>query len=215
MEEAYTELYQEFLRLRSLCLRQAALLHQLTAALQKQQGVAAPDREHDLMSIPVHSVQETPGCLREKPEQLTATTHNPAAQCNHDELSRNEGTFSDLLAADMSGLCMDLASQTKENGNLEQNIAPLRSVDSLRLQGTSSNVSKNPGPADHYKMMHTVMMPMSEGPTLPGDLLCPSSGMLMSDVALQSHTCEFCNAVFPGDTTTRGDFLRHLYTHVT
>lgn len=38
MEEAYNELYQEFLGLRSLCLRQAALLHKLTAALQKQQG---------------------------------------------------------------------------------------------------------------------------------------------------------------------------------
>lgn len=39
MEEAYSELYQEFLRLRSLCLRQAALLHQLATALQKQQGL--------------------------------------------------------------------------------------------------------------------------------------------------------------------------------
>lgn len=39
MEEAYGELYQQFLRLRSLCLRQAALLHQLTTALQKQQGM--------------------------------------------------------------------------------------------------------------------------------------------------------------------------------
>lgn len=38
MEEAYSELYQEFVRLRSLCLRQAALLHQLTTALQKNQG---------------------------------------------------------------------------------------------------------------------------------------------------------------------------------
>lgn len=38
MEEAYRELYQEFIRLRSLCLRQAAMLHQLTTALQKQQG---------------------------------------------------------------------------------------------------------------------------------------------------------------------------------
>lgn len=39
MEEAYSELYQQFLRLRSLCLRQAALLHQLATALQKQQGL--------------------------------------------------------------------------------------------------------------------------------------------------------------------------------
>lgn len=38
MEQAYSELYQQFLQLRSLCLRQAALLHQLTTTLQKQQG---------------------------------------------------------------------------------------------------------------------------------------------------------------------------------
>lgn len=38
MEEAYRELYEQFVHLRSLCLRQAALLHQLTTALQKQQG---------------------------------------------------------------------------------------------------------------------------------------------------------------------------------
>lgn len=39
MEEAYIELYQEFLRLRSLCLKQAALLHELTTALQKEKGL--------------------------------------------------------------------------------------------------------------------------------------------------------------------------------
>lgn len=36
MEEAYSELYQQFLHLRTLCLRQAALLHQLTKTLQEQ-----------------------------------------------------------------------------------------------------------------------------------------------------------------------------------
>lgn len=36
MEEAYSELYQQFLHLRTLCLRQAALLHQLTTTLREQ-----------------------------------------------------------------------------------------------------------------------------------------------------------------------------------
>lgn len=36
MEEAYSELYQQFLQLRSLCLKQAALLHHLAKALQEQ-----------------------------------------------------------------------------------------------------------------------------------------------------------------------------------
>lgn len=38
MEEAYSELYQQFLQLRSLCLRQAALLHQITETLQKDKS---------------------------------------------------------------------------------------------------------------------------------------------------------------------------------
>lgn len=38
MEEAYSELYQQFLQLRSLCLRQAALLHQLTETPHKQKS---------------------------------------------------------------------------------------------------------------------------------------------------------------------------------
>ncbi|KAG7238284.1 hypothetical protein INR49_030995 [Caranx melampygus] len=111
MEEAYNELYQEFLRLRSLCLRQAALLHQLTAALQKQQGAAAlPNGDlNDMMSIA-------------------------------------------MLAADR--------------------------------------------------------------PSLVTDFMSLSGGMLMSDVVLQSHVCDFCQAVFPRDSTTKGEFLRHLHTHV-
>lgn len=36
MEEAYSELYQQFLHLRTLCLRQAALIHQLTKTLREQ-----------------------------------------------------------------------------------------------------------------------------------------------------------------------------------
>lgn len=46
MEEAYSELYQQFLHLRTLCLRQAALLHQLTKALREQKN---PDSK-----IPMH-----------------------------------------------------------------------------------------------------------------------------------------------------------------
>lgn len=38
MEEAYTALYQEFLRLQLLCLKQAKMLQHLTEALRRQQG---------------------------------------------------------------------------------------------------------------------------------------------------------------------------------
>ncbi|KAM8917015.1 uncharacterized protein AB9W97_022072 isoform 2-T5 [Spinachia spinachia] len=161
MEEAYNKLYQEFLCLRSLCLRQAALLHQLTAALQKQQ---------------------------------------------------------DLLAEDMSKLCVGPPRHGKEDGTLEKMVAPLLSRDFTRWPGASSSVTNHPGQAvgcSKHRTTHTVGMPARDSPSLPRDLLDPSHGLMMSDVVLQSNVCEFCQAVFPGDTTTRGEFLRHLCTHVT
>ncbi|KAG8007926.1 hypothetical protein GBF38_013664 [Nibea albiflora] len=211
MEEAYSELYQQFLHLRSLCLRQAALLHKLTTALQKQQGAAVPNGElGDMMSIPVQCTQEIPTYLLEKPQSLTDTAHGPAAQCG------NVGTFSDLLAEDMSKLCVDGPHQRKENQELVQNIKPLFNLDSLKWQRAPSSASKNVPQADHHSRDRTMSTARMSAPCcLVDDLQSQSDGMLMSDVALQSHVCDFCQAVFPGDTTTRGEFLRHLHTHVT
>ncbi|XP_062420031.1 uncharacterized protein zgc:113184 isoform X2 [Pungitius pungitius] len=199
MEEAYNELYQEFLGLRSLCLRQAALLHQLTSALQKQQGAR----------LPIHCTQQMAASLHERPHALTATPRTRAAQF---------GTFSDLLAEDMSKLCVGVPRHGKEDGTLEEMVAPLLSWDFTRWPGASSSVTNHPGRAvDHkkHRTKHTVGMPARDSPSLPRDLLDPSDGLMMSEVVLQSNVCEFCQAVFPGDTTTRGEFLRHLCTHVT
>ncbi|XP_074531248.1 uncharacterized protein LOC141794715 [Halichoeres trimaculatus] len=233
MEEAYSELYQQYLRLRSLCLKQAALLHQLTAALQKQQGAdhkqchtnahcdmtergaPIPDRESGERATQVQSTQETPVCLHEKPQQLTTSAHGPAAHCGIDGPHGHAGTFHDLLAKDMSKLCLDLPLQRKEDKNLEQNIAPLLSVDSPGWQGASFKTLDQAVHLGGDKTMLTKMMPLPGGSTLVDDFPCPSSGMLVSDVALQSHVCDFCQAVFPGNTTTRGEFLRHLHTHIT
>ncbi|KAF4093806.1 hypothetical protein AMELA_G00005930 [Ameiurus melas] len=49
---------------------------------------------------------------------------------------------------------------------------------------------------------------------LTSEMLSEAGGMLMSRITLHSQVCEFCHAVFPGHTTTRGDFLRHLTTHI-
>uniref|UniRef100_A0A7N6A7X2 TRAF family member-associated NFKB activator n=1 Tax=Anabas testudineus TaxID=64144 RepID=A0A7N6A7X2_ANATE len=180
MEEAYTELYQQFLRLRSLCLRQAALLHQLTTVLQKERGAAVPNGQlSDMMSIPVQCTQEIPVYFHEKPQPLAAAAQSPAAQCGVDFFTSNKGTFSNLLAEDMAKLSVDMPHQRKEDDILEQRM--------LLTDRTSLDV----------------------------DFLSQSGGLLMSDVALQSHVCDFCQAVFPGDTTTRGEFLRHLHTHIT
>nr|XP_019942088.1 PREDICTED: uncharacterized protein LOC109629048 [Paralichthys olivaceus]XP_019942089.1 PREDICTED: uncharacterized protein LOC109629048 [Paralichthys olivaceus] len=210
MEEAYSELYQQFLRLRSLCLRQAALLHQLTTALQKQQGAAVPNAElNDMMSITVQSSQAIPVLFHEKPQPLTV-----APQCC---ISRNVDPYSYLLAEDMSKLCMDFPLRTEEDGKLEPKAAPLLNLNSSRWQGAFSSESKNPGQPDHPRRdrtVHTSRMPASDSQSHFMDFLSQPGGLLMSDIALQSQVCDFCQAVFPGNTTTKGEFIRHLHTHI-
>lgn len=68
------------------------------------------------MSIPVQCTQEIPVYFHEKP----TTAHDPAAQYGVNPLSRNVGTFSDLLAEDMSKLCMNVTHQRKDDGKVEQ-----------------------------------------------------------------------------------------------
>ncbi|XP_034726409.1 uncharacterized protein zgc:113184 isoform X2 [Etheostoma cragini] len=216
MEEAYSELYQQFLCLKSLCLRQAALLHHLTTALKQQKGAIVPNGElSDMMSIPIQCTKEIPVCLHERTQPLTVTARNPEAQCGIDPLLwGNVGTFSDLLTEDMSKLSVDVPRQGKEDGKLEPKVAPLSSVDFTRCQGACSNVSNTLGRDAHRSGDCTKHTGSTGSASLVGDLLSQSGGLLMSDVALQSQVCEFCQAVFPGDTTTRGEFLRHLYTHI-
>lgn len=218
MEEAYNELYQQFLRLRSLCLKQAALLHQLTTALQKQQGASVSNGEFShMMSVPVQFTHEIPPYLLEKPQILMSGTKIPAAQCGIDCHSRNVKSFPDLLADDMSKLCVDMPSQRKEAVEAQNKSPLLLPLDSLGCYGASSSESKKskqryPG---GDRTLHTVRMPVMDCCSLGDDFHSGSGAAMLSDVALQSHVCEFCQAVFPGHTTTRGEFLRHLDTHVT
>ncbi|XP_029007494.1 uncharacterized protein zgc:113184 [Betta splendens] len=218
MEEAYAELYQQFLRLRSLCLRQAALLHQLTAALQQQQGTAAPNGElSDMTSIPIQCTQDHPACFGEKPHPLAAAP-SAAAQCCIGRLTTNTGAFSDFLAEDMARLSVNMPHQKMKDGALEQQAASLLSLDSSKWPAAQSSESRTAGQADYPGRDRTVgswRMPLTGSHLLDDDVLNQSGGLLMSDVALQSHTCDFCQAVFPGETTTRGEFLRHLHTHIT
>ncbi|KAM4588726.1 uncharacterized protein PAE49_003145 isoform 1-T3 [Odontesthes bonariensis] len=211
MEEAYSELYQQFLRLRSLCLRQAALLHQLTTALQKQQGATVPNGEvSDMISIPVQCTHEIPVRLYEKPRPLTA-----AAVCGVDHPSRNVGTPG--LDEDLLKLSVDVPYQRKLDVNAEKRNPFMLTLDSSRCHGDSSSNFKTSGqnhPGED-RALETARMPVTECSLLAGGLLSQSGGELMSDVVLQSHVCEFCQAVFPGDAATGGEFLRHLYTHVT
>lgn len=127
-----------------------------------------------MMSIPVQCSQELPVYLRETPQPLTVAARNPAAQRDVDRLPRNMGTFYDLLTEDISKLCVDVPRQGKEDGKmLEQMAAPLLSLDVMRWQGVSSNVSNNPGGADHRcgdRTMHTVGVRCLYWTKLPGSL---------------------------------------------
>lgn len=169
------------------------------------------------MEIPEH-LQEKPG----------SSSHNLTAA---DGFSKNMEMFSDLLTTDMSKLAVDRALQTSENQELAENVPPLRSLEPFRCPGGSGD-SKTTLPARvgtflgpkfllFCKNLHgpdgllLSLRPQGLSTNMVDIFSSQPDGMLMSDVALQSHICDFCQAVFPGDTSTRGDFLRHLYTHIT
>lgn len=129
---------------------------------------------------------------------------------------------------DMSKLSVDGGHQTNESQDFVQNIPPLCSLETFWCPGGSGDnrttLSARVGifpKVPPLKNIVALMAPSSpSSPQMPAtnvaDILSnQADGMLMSDVALQSHICDFCQAVFPGDTGTRGDFLRHLYTHIT
>uniref|UniRef100_A0A8C6V5U4 Uncharacterized protein n=1 Tax=Neogobius melanostomus TaxID=47308 RepID=A0A8C6V5U4_9GOBI len=146
MEEAYAQLYQEFVRLRTLCLRQASLLQQLTSALKQQQG--------------------------------TGNRTN-----NYRDIIETNGDLSDITS---------MPDQ-------------LDSEYPIYLKS-----------ATHYPPVLTTATSCAPLPLQPPVPSCPLlGGAMISDVALQSYVCEFCQAVFPGDTTTRGQYLQHICTHIT
>ncbi|XP_041747630.1 uncharacterized protein zgc:113184 isoform X2 [Coregonus clupeaformis] len=160
MEKAYAELYREFLQLRSLCLKQAALLQQLTQTLRRQQG--------DLGRLRLDFAH--PGT--ERKEVLKAAPLRP----------------------------LDLPGANGE-------VAP------SSVSGDSKQAGRFWGDDTTRQMFR---MTSACGSFLDSEFLSQTGGMmLMSEVAVQSQVCDFCNAVFPGYTTTRGDFLRHLHTHIT
>ncbi|XP_028303681.1 uncharacterized protein LOC114463966 isoform X1 [Gouania willdenowi] len=214
MEEAYCELYQQFLSLRSLCLKQAAMLHRLTTALEKQQGAIVPTVEFsDVMTIPVHLMNDlTVKSSHENPLPGNSTT----GKCELDLLHRNGGTFSDIITQDMLKLNMNVSSQEKKEENVEQKHPFLSNPHTLICHEASQCETSHAGhrDPDDGRVPFTPQMPVIHTTSPDRHFFSPSAGEMMSDVVNDSHTCDFCQAVFPGNTSTRGDFLRHLYTHV-
>ncbi|KAJ8412231.1 hypothetical protein AAFF_G00144980 [Aldrovandia affinis] len=231
MEEAYQELYREFLRLQSLCLKQAALLRHLTEAL-KQQKAAAPVPNADPsapVSIPVQCTEDKQGtpfqdCAQAMARLLPPGSHTKAS-------TAVAGCESALLAREIDRLQLSSAQQGGSRGTGTPTVAtmgPLVSPGLVPPGGLGDTLR----PDQHLReVFHKAVGGTNEFDTVDGtrrgrkppwmfssfldsEMLSQGGGLLMSEVALHSQVCEFCQAVFPGNTTTRGEFLRHLTAHI-
>ncbi|KAI4895478.1 hypothetical protein NFI96_002134 [Prochilodus magdalenae] len=208
MEEAYTALYQEFLRLQSLCLKQAAMLQHLTATLRRHQGLP-PVRNGDLddfMSIPVQ-------CTEDDEDLTSVGVPAQAAQMPTFPLHSKGDPELLPIAGAMDRLQLDSAWGQADLNKHDQTV----STDSTRLQET-----QEPSILDELRQAeqrwHSNQPPKQtrrpwSSSFVNSEMLSQAGGLMMSGFALQSQVCEFCHAVFPGHTTTKGEFLRHLTTH--
>ncbi|XP_043108347.1 uncharacterized protein zgc:113184 [Puntigrus tetrazona] len=203
MEEAYAALYQEFVRLQSLCLKQAAIIQHLSDTLQRQQGLV-----------------RTPTVNFEKPCQFPEerSGHRPHPAEPREPLRDPNGphilgfqTGNDLghidTGLDKLRLNLDVPDQKQDSHDKAAFHDPAENSawDDLRRV------------EQHYYANQTsqrLRRPWSSS-FLDSELVSHAGGLFMSGVTLQSQVCEFCHAVFPGHTSTRGEFLRHLTTHMT
>lgn len=213
MEEAYTALYQEFLRLRSICLKQATMLQHLTEALNNKQGVNGDS--DNLVSMPIQCTQDNLINFCSDAHELVFHRH-PPNQCG------GGGVTADLLTSRMDQLhlipfqpqalplgagadaALGLEGPSDPPGTTPQR-APPRIVEDLR-RAEQQWAENNPTKA---------RKPWSSSSFLDSEWQSVTGGRFMSRVTRMTRVCEFCQAVFPGHTTTRGEYLRHLTSHIT
>ncbi|XP_067287981.1 uncharacterized protein zgc:113184 isoform X2 [Pseudorasbora parva] len=174
MEEAYAALYQEFVRLQSLCLKQAAMLQHLSNTVQRQQGLATAPTFENLFQCE------------------TGHTHHPAE--GHESQRRPTETHTPDPQTQTPG-SQDNPLKTTENSARDE------------LRKLEQNIFSN-------QTSQRLLRPWSSS-FLDSELVSQAGGLFSSGAMLQSQVCEFCDAVFPGHTGTRGEFLRHLTTHMT
>lgn len=194
MEEAYTSLYQEFLHLQSLCLKQAAMLQHLSDIIQRQQvSSSAPNLE----ASPCQCTQSHPA---EEPQKLPTGSH--CQTCN--DFSQTENRLDKLRSN------LDLSDQKQGDTDKQVFQNSVRTVNNSAWQ----DLKKAEQCYNATQTSQQRRRPWSSS-FLDSELVSQAGGLLMSGVTLQSQVCEFCHAVFPGHTSTRGEFLRHLTTHMT
>uniref|UniRef100_A0A671PSI5 Uncharacterized LOC107683652 n=1 Tax=Sinocyclocheilus anshuiensis TaxID=1608454 RepID=A0A671PSI5_9TELE len=183
MEEAYAALYQEFVRLQSLCLKQAAIIQHLSDTIQRQQGLAtAPTRNFENFLLCILYVCFSAG----------------------NDLSHID------RGLDKLHLNLDMPDQKQDNHDKAVFHYPVKTEENSAWDDLRRV-------EQHYYANQTsqrLRRPWSSS-FLDSELVSQAGGLFMSGVTLQSQVCEFCHAVFPGHTSTRGEFLRHLTTHMT
>lgn len=92
---------------------------------------------------------------QEKQENMQ---ENPAAQCGIGGHSSDMGTFSDLLAMDMSQLHVDeVCQRPKRQETQAQDVTPAHSLESLGWQEASQKDSKNLLQADYPSKAKTLL----------------------------------------------------------
>lgn len=98
------------------------------------------------------TAQEKQENMQEKPE-----LQSPEAQCGIGGHSSDMGTFSDLLAMDMSQLHVDeVCQRPKRQETQAQDVTPAHSLESLRWQEASQD-SKNLLQADYPSKSKTLL----------------------------------------------------------
>ncbi|KAJ8358541.1 hypothetical protein SKAU_G00150660 [Synaphobranchus kaupii] len=225
MEQAYEDLYREFLRLRSVCLKQAALLHHLTEALAQQKAAAsAPNagpRAPTAVPILKKHGRTSEGCAQAMARLLPSAGQNKSCTA-----AAGDGRAADVIARGTDRLqCEGRGTEAHRAATMgplvppglnREPAPPGGSGDALRPEQQLREV--------FYKAINDFDAP--DGTTrrrkplwmfssfLDSEMISQGGGLMMSEVALHSQVCEFCQAVFPGNTTTRGEFLRHLTAHI-
>ncbi|XP_059393808.1 uncharacterized protein zgc:113184 [Carassius carassius] len=201
MEEAYAALYQEFVRLQSLCLKQAAIIQHLSDTIQRQQGLA---------TAPTMNFEEKSG---HRPHPAERHDQEPLRDPNGPHILGSQ-TVSDLSQIDRGldklHLNLDMPDQKQDDHDKAVFHYPVKTTENSALDDLR-RVEQN-----YYanQTSQRLRRPWSSS-FLDSELVSQAGGLFMSGVTLQSQVCEFCHAVFPGHTSTRGEFLRHLTTHMT
>ncbi|XP_073681723.1 uncharacterized protein [Garra rufa] len=208
MEEAYAALYQEFVRLQSLCLKQAAIIQHLSDTIQQQQGLAtAPARN---FAKPFQCTEEnskhrlhSQECHEQESLRHPIGPHILGPQTGNDFSHIDRG---------LNQLHFNLDVPDQKQGNHD------KAVFHNPVETTENSAWDDLRRAEqqHYanQTSQRLRRPWSSS-FLDSELVSQAGGLFMSGVTLQSQVCEFCHAVFPGHTSTRGEFLRHLTTHMT